>query len=78
MKSIYVRKFIGVLMDHKLNWKEHFKNLSNKHPKSIVILHNASHVLNSEALYISFCAIFLPYRNIWAEVWGNTSLIFLL
>ena len=72
IERVYVTKFLGVYIDHKLNWNEHIANLSKKLSKSIAIIRKASHVLNSDALYTLYCAIFLPYLNYCAEVWGNT------
>ena len=69
---VYVTKFLGVYIDHNLNWKEHIFNISRKLSKSIGIIHKASQMLNTKALYTLYCAIFLPYLNYCSEVWGNT------
>ena len=72
IERVYVTKFLGVYIDHKLNWKEHIASLSKKLSKSIAIIRKASHLLNSSALYTLYCSIFLPYLNYCSEVWGNT------
>ena len=59
-----LQKFLGVLIDCTLNWKEHVVNVSKKKlSKSIAIIRKASDVFHTEALYILYCAIFLPYLN---------------
>ena len=69
---VYVTKFLGVIIDHKLNWKEHIEVVKNKISKSIAIIHKASKLLNTNSLYTLYCSLFLPYLNYCAEIWGNT------
>ena len=72
IERVYVTKFLGVLIDCKLSWKDHIKNVSKKLSKSIAVIRKASFVLSSEALLNLYCALFLPYLNYCVEVWGNT------
>ena len=72
IKRVYVSKFLGVLIDCNLSWKDHVINLSKKLSKSLAVLHKTRHVLNRDALYTIYRAIFLPYLNYCIEVWGNS------
>ena len=72
VERVYVTKFLGVLIDHKLNWKEHIVKVNTKLCKSISIIYRASRLLNSNALYTLYCTLFLPYLSYCIEVWGNT------
>ena len=72
IERVYVTKFLGVMIDNKLNWKEHINAINNKISKSIAIIYNASKVLNTNSLYTLYCTLILPYLNYCAENWGNT------
>ena len=72
MDGVHVTKFLGVLVDEKLNWKKHITLVCSKLSKSIGVIHKASRLLNTPALYALYCTLFLPYLNYCAEVWGNT------
>ncbi len=69
---VYVTKFLGVLIDSNLNWKEHIDSINNKISKSIAIIYRASKILNSDSLYTLYCTLILPYLNYCIENWGNT------
>ena len=57
---VCVAKFLGVLIDEKLNWKDHIANVMSKLSKSTAILYKCSQVIF--LLYISYCS----------EIGGNT------
>lgn len=65
-------KFLGVIIDHKLNWKQHIDYISQKIAKGIGIISKARSVLSKQtllSLYYSFVYPYISYCNI---VWGNT------
>ena len=64
--------FLGVMIDDKLNWKEHITMIQSKISKTTAIIYKASHVLTERALYILYCSLALPYMTCCAECWGNT------
>ena len=64
-------KFLGVILDNKLNWKAHCTYLSRKLSKSIGILSKARIFFEKNSMftpYFSFIYPYLLYSNI---VWGN-------
>ena len=69
---VYVTKFLGVLIDSNLNWKEHIDSINNKISKSIAIIYRASKILNTDSLYTLYCTLILPYLSYCIENWGNT------
>ena len=69
---VYKTKFLGVMIDSKLNWKEHINIINNKISKSIAIIYRASKILNTDSMYTLYCTLVLPYLNYCAENWGNT------
>ena len=65
-------KFLGVLLDENLNWKEHIKQTENKIAKNLVILYKARPFLERNvllALYDSHMQTYINYANI---AWGST------
>ena len=43
---MYITKFLGVVIDSKLNWKYHVAMVKSKLSKSIAIMHKAKHLLD--------------------------------
>ena len=64
-------KFLGIVLDNGLTWKNHLLYLSQKLSKSIGILSRARRFLNKKTLlqlYYSFLYPYITYCNI---IWGN-------
>ena len=63
-------KFLGVIIDENLTWKNHIEVVENKISKNIRVLYRASHLLDFKNLlkiYFSFIHIYISYANIaWA------------
>ena len=73
IKRITSIKYLGVLIDEHLTWKEHIAVIENKVSKNLGLLHRARRVLDSTALkyvYFFFINSYLNYGNI---VWASTS-----
>ena len=65
-------KYLGVYIDHHLNWKNHIAYISSKSSKSTAVINKTSHVLGTNALTLLHNAIIFPYLNYCLAVWGNT------
>ena len=65
-------KFLEVLTDEKLNWKDHIANVKSKFSKSTAILHKCSQVIDSQSMHILYSSLFLLYISYFSEAWGNT------
>ena len=66
-------KFLGVILDENVTWKEHIKLIENKTAKNIGILYKAKFLLNQNCLiniYYSFIHCYLNYANI---SWCSTN-----
>lgn len=72
IERVYENKFLGVIIDEKINWKAHIKHVSTKLSKSIAVLNKAKHILNFDSLRMLYCSLVLPYLDYCCEVWGNT------
>ena len=67
IKREHETKFLGVLIDENLSWKQHIKILSSKIPKSIDILYKLRDVLSKQCLrqlYFSFIHSCVNYTNV--------------
>ena len=64
-------RFLGVIINENLTWKNHIEVVGNKISKNIGVLYRASHVLDFKNLknYFSFIHIYISYANI---AWGST------
>ena len=70
-------KFLGILLDENLSWKEHLKLTENKVPKNIGLIYKARSYLNKDsllALYFSYIHSYINYANL---VWGSTNRTYL-
>ena len=70
-------KFLGVIIDHKLNWSEHIIYIKNKIAKSIGIIHKTRNFLNDKTLRNLYFTFIYPYLIYCIEIWGNTNEIHL-
>ena len=63
-------KYLGVIIDSKLNWIDHITYVKNKVAKGIGIIRKASKLLNNKAL-LNLCHTFIfPYLIYCVEIWG--------
>ena len=67
-------KFLGVLLDENMTWRNHIACVENKITKNLGLLYKARHLLNTvctKQLYFSFIHYsYLNYANI---VWASTN-----
>ena len=64
-------KFLGVIIDDKLSWKNHVSYLCKKLQKSMGILRKVKYLLKSLSLLTLYNSLFLPYLMYCCEVWGK-------
>ena len=65
-------KFLGVVLDENLNWKEHIKCTENKIAKNLGLLYKVRPFLERNALlalYYSYIQTYINYANI---AWDST------
>ena len=66
-------KFLGIILDSDLNWKQHTIQLSQKLSKAIGILSRARQFLNSTTLRQLYFSFAYPYLNYCSIIWGNAA-----
>ena len=66
-------KYLGVIIDSKLNWIPHITYVKNKISKGIGIMFKARDYSNKNCLSNLYHTYIFPYLNYCIEVWGNAS-----
>ena len=69
---LVVEKSVIVIIDEKLNWKDHIANVKSKLSKSTPILYKCTQVIDSQSMHILYSSFFLSYISYCSEIWGNT------
>ena len=64
-------KFPGVMIDDKLNWKDHILYISNKISKGIGVIIKAR-VLGNNTLLSLYYSLVYPYFTYCCQIWGAT------
>ena len=73
LKSQTSIKFLRVMLDENISWKQHIKTVETKLCKYISLLGKAKHLLNNESLksiHFSYIHSYSNYANI---VWASTN-----
>ena len=70
-------RFLGVLLDSTLSWKNHLTELSKKLARSAGIFYKIRHYAPRDTLTILYHAVFAPFLSYGVSVWGLTHPSFL-
>ena len=70
-------KFLGIIIDNKLNWIEHIKYISRKIAKGTGIIIKARKSFESETLLNVYNALIFPYITYGIHVWGTAAAVHL-
>ena len=65
-------KFLGIIIDNKLNFREHIKTIKNKLSKNIGILSKIKYYVPPDTLRNLYFSFLYPYLNYCVVVWGGT------
>ena len=71
VKQVSEIKFLGVIIDCKLNWKLQLNYVSSKLSRTIAILHKVKNKLNMKSLILLYNALFLSHLNYCSNIWRN-------
>ena len=66
-------KFLGILLDEHLSWKNHISVVENKVSKNIGILNKAKNTFSNGCFKILFSSFVHSYLNYGNIAWGSTS-----
>ena len=65
-------RYLGIIMDSNLNWKEHVHELCKKISRGIGILSKLRHFVTKKILTQVYYSIIYPYLTFGVLIWGNT------
>ena len=71
IERVHVTKFLGILIDSQLNWKQHIEYTCKKLSKCIGILSKAKKRLHKPSLFTLYHSFAYPYLIYCNQVWGN-------
>ena len=66
-------KFLGIIVDNKLKWREHIIYIKNKVSRAIGIIYKAREYANKQTVKQMYYTFVFPYLIYCCEIWGNTS-----
>ena len=66
-------KFLGYMVDHKLNWKSHIQYIASKISKSYAILQKLIKTLNIRNIQNLYYSLIYPYLTNGISVWGSAG-----
>ena len=72
INRVSVNKFLGILIDDKLTWKDHITYISSKIVKNISVLNKVKYIFDCQSLKLVYCSLILPYLMYCVEIWGNS------
>ena len=72
VEKVLETKFLGVIVNNKLSWVEHIKNVKNKVAKSVGIMYRLKDVITEKIMKLLYCSLILPQLSYCCEIWGNT------
>ena len=70
-------KFLGVIIDENLTWKNHIAAITKTISRNIGMMSKLKHYLPKSILYTLYCSLILPYINYGILTWGSTSKMYL-
>jgi hypothetical protein len=73
IRMIESTKFLGIIIDSKLTWKDHITYVENKLVRSIRTINLIKHKLDKGSLIKIYNSIILPHLMYCSEIWGNTN-----
>ena len=65
-------KFLGVIIDENLTWKNHIDGVSKTISRNIGVINKLKYFVPERILYSLYCTLVLPYINYSILIWGNT------
>ena len=72
LERVKFTKFLGVVIDENLTWKNHVDAISKTISRNTGMLTKLKHYVPGNILRSLYCTLILPYTNYGILVWGNT------
>ena len=65
-------KFLGVLIDECLTWKQHIDCVSKTISRNIDVMNKLKYSIPGRILHTLYCTLITPYLNYGILIWGST------
>ena len=72
IKQVIITKFLGVMIDSHLQWKEHINCVILKISKCIAIMYNLRDIFKVNTMKQLYNSFIFPYIDYCLEVWDRT------
>ena len=74
IKREYSMKFLGVILDEHLSWKEHIRTIENKISKNLGVMYKCKYILNAQCLKLLYYSFIHSYINYCNLAWASTNI----
>ena len=71
IEEVKKTKFLGVIIDNKLSWKDHVAHVVGKVSRGLGMIIKARHYLNKQGLLTLYYPFVYPYLTYCNHIWGN-------
>ena len=72
LQRVNKAKFLGVIVDQHLNWKDHISMISQKISKSCGIIYRIRNTLDIKSKRLIYYSLIHPYLTYCVNVWSST------
>ena len=77
LERVKCTKFLGVLIDECLTWKNHIDCISKTVSRNIGVMNKLKFSIPTRILHTLYCTWILPYINYGILIWGNTCKLYI-
>ena len=77
LERVTKTKFLGVIIDENLTWKNHIDGISKTMSRNIGVINKVKYFMPEKVLYTLYCTLVLPYLNYGILVWGSACKTYL-
>ena len=71
IEEVKKTKFLGVIIDNKLSWKDHVAHVASKVSRGMGMIIKARNYLNRKSLLTLYYTFVYPYLTYCNHIWGN-------
>ena len=70
--KVTATKFLGIIIDGRLNWKPHIQSVKSKLSCILYNMYKASKLITNAGMYTLYFSLFQSHISYCNELWGNT------
>ena len=78
INSVHCTKFLGLIIDDKLTWSDHIREITKKVAKTVGIISRIRHFLPTNVLLTLYDSLILPHLNYGIILWGSSATSYLI